>query len=669
LRSSLLYRLGLLLVAIVMVILPLVYLAIIALVVYGVYYHAINHTGVFTAVRGVRTVMMAFLVYVAPMIVGGIVVFFMFKPLFARPARRGQPLSLGPDAEPFLFAFVDRVCEAVGAPRPKQIDIDCDVNASASFRKGLLSFLGNDLVLTIGMPLAGGLTLQQFAGVLAHEFGHFSQAAGMRLTYLIRSISAWFTRVVYERDEWDETLVRWSHESDLRIGWIFYLARFFVWLTSKVLWVLMMIGHAVGGFLLREMELDADRHEARLAGSKAFEATVRQLMILTISSHRAQDDLGQFHREGRLPDDLPRLILANAEQLPQEVQAFVSKTIRESSTGWFDTHPCDKERIANARRENARGIFRVVQPAAILFRDFAKSSKKATRQYYRHLFGEGLKRQVVQPTEQLLKRQGEEVESFKALGRYFQAGFQAWRNLPLSAWQLAAPSDPKQTAQQLNRCRREMLKALPEYKDACQRYGKVSKSEKSQLEDCMAPFERTAAQRLFAALQLLHVPSLEKKLAQAPAWRQEIANLLPALKTLNEQVEATAKAARMLEALEQLLNQVIADRKNLDLFDRLSKQMREAEDRISQIRLALSAADYPFEHAKLRLSIGAFVLPDLPESDNPVAIYHALGNLVNAVYRLRARVVGRLCVIAEQVESALGLKPLAEPSGEEENNG
>ena len=28
----------------------------------------------------------------------------------------------------------------------------------------------------------------------------------MRLTYLIRSINGWFARVVYERDEWDETL-------------------------------------------------------------------------------------------------------------------------------------------------------------------------------------------------------------------------------------------------------------------------------------------------------------------------------------------------------------------------------------------------------------------------------------------------------------------------------
>lgn len=46
------------------------------------------------------------------------------------------------------------------------------------------------------------LDLQQFAGVLAHEFGHFAQSSGMRLSYLIRSINHWFARVVFEEDQW-----------------------------------------------------------------------------------------------------------------------------------------------------------------------------------------------------------------------------------------------------------------------------------------------------------------------------------------------------------------------------------------------------------------------------------------------------------------------------------
>src|SRR5262249_44618384 len=42
--SSASYRLGILLVAVVMVLLPLLYVALIGLTAYGVYYHAVNHT-------------------------------------------------------------------------------------------------------------------------------------------------------------------------------------------------------------------------------------------------------------------------------------------------------------------------------------------------------------------------------------------------------------------------------------------------------------------------------------------------------------------------------------------------------------------------------------------------------------------------------------------------
>ncbi len=96
--------------------------------------------------------------------------------------------------------FIDRLCDAVHAPRPRRIDVDCQVNASAGFRRGMLSMLlGRDPVLTIGLPFVAGMNARQFAGILAHEFGHFAQGGGIRLIYVIRPISFWFTRVVYER--------------------------------------------------------------------------------------------------------------------------------------------------------------------------------------------------------------------------------------------------------------------------------------------------------------------------------------------------------------------------------------------------------------------------------------------------------------------------------------
>ena len=64
-----------------------------------------------------------------------------------------------------------------------------------------LGVFKKDLVLTIGLPLVAGLSIREFGGVLAHEFGHFAQGGGMRLTALVRFVNGWFARVVYERDE------------------------------------------------------------------------------------------------------------------------------------------------------------------------------------------------------------------------------------------------------------------------------------------------------------------------------------------------------------------------------------------------------------------------------------------------------------------------------------
>src|SRR5258708_35082571 len=164
------------------------------------------------------------------------------------------------------------------------------------------------------------MSLRQFSGVLAHEFGHFSQGAGMRLTYVIRSISFWFVRVVYERDSWDEWLNEQARDSEGGYHLLVQLTRGSVWVTRRILWVLMWIGHLVSCFMLRQMEYDADRHEARFAGSDTFQQTARRLAELSVARRMALGDLGRFLDEGRLADDLPALILANVPQITPEIR-------------------------------------------------------------------------------------------------------------------------------------------------------------------------------------------------------------------------------------------------------------------------------------------------------------------------------------------------------------
>jgi Zn-dependent protease with chaperone function len=312
-RPRLSYRVGILLVALAMVVLPVIYLAFIGLVAFGVYYHAVNHTAMLSMGYGRASIFLV-VAYAAPLIAGPIAVLFMIKPLLARPIRHERSRSLTPQNEPLLFAFIGRICEEVGAPRPKRLDVDCSINAGASFRRGIFSMFGSDLVLTIGLPLAAGLSLREFAGVMAHELGHFAQGVGMRLSYMIRSTVDWFIRVVYQRDEWDEWLEETAQDVDFRIGWIFLVAHLFVLIGRGILWLLLHVGLLITGLMLRQMEYDADGYQARFAGSAAFADTMRKLHLLNSASQFALMQLSASLDHRKLVDNLPVLIAYHARQ-------------------------------------------------------------------------------------------------------------------------------------------------------------------------------------------------------------------------------------------------------------------------------------------------------------------------------------------------------------------
>ena len=105
---------------------------------------------------------------------------------------------------------------------------------------------------------------------------------------------------MYERDSWDDSLVNAAQEADhWAITLIVAISRLFVWMTRRVLWLLMLLGHGVSSFMLRQMEFDADRYEARVVGSDVFAETVERLGMLNVAASAAFSDLGAAWREKR----------------------------------------------------------------------------------------------------------------------------------------------------------------------------------------------------------------------------------------------------------------------------------------------------------------------------------------------------------------------------------
>lgn len=375
------YLLALATVAAVMALLPLVYLCLIGLAGLGVYWHAVHNTWIITSSAGgysPRVVVGKLILYAAPLVAGGIAVLFMLKPLIARRAVAARSFEVSPKREPFLYNVVQALCRAVGAPPPRRIWLCLDANAAAGLGRGVLGFLGRDVSLTLGIPLIAGMDIGPFLGVVSHELGHLSQGTAMRCSYVIRSVNAWFARVVYERDALDVMLRSAASESDIRIGVLFHLARLAVWLSRRILWVLMIFGHAVSCLLLRQMEYNADRYALGLVGSRCYVDAMVRGRLLALLTDQAYGAMGPA-RDGQRVEDFAAALAMAEQQLTPEVRRRIEEACNAQRTEAFDTHPAMRDRIQHAVQRLNAGVFAVQGPARRLFVDFDSTAREAIR--------------------------------------------------------------------------------------------------------------------------------------------------------------------------------------------------------------------------------------------------------------------------------------------------
>ena len=697
-RTSPLYVMGLLVTAVVMALLPLIYVGLIGLVGYGVYYHATNDVSLLSGRMNTRV---RFAAYAGPLVIGVVLLLFMVKPLFARAVRRDKRVSLVREHEAVLFGFVERLCEVIGAPAPRRIDVDCAVNASASLRRGLISLLGNDLVLTIGTPLVAGLTVRQFAGVLAHEFGHFSQGMGMRLSYVINRINFWFARVVYERDAWDERLVEAGRRAGGFLSVTISLAQLCVWLTRRVLWILMRVGQAVSCLMSRQMEYDADRFEVRVAGSEAFEQTVRRLHALSFASQVVHHDLWASWQEGRLADNFPLLVARKAEHCPPEVEKIIEEIIAKGRTGFLDTHPSDAARIARARAEGTEGVFRDEGPASALFRDFETMCKGATFSYYQELVGARLRPENLIPTATLISQRQTIERGRSACERYCGGPLFATRMVRLDPFSKLFQMPSAELMVQLKRASRAVSGSESVIRQVRERYGEltgaaseanrslavfkvhpkpysipaakvdaVKQAQAKAEEELRAILPRVekidaaVAHRILCALAMLGADGMAQRIERGEQWKPRYRLLLDAIAALNN-VSASVEELRGAQIqLVAMAEAISGEELNQSQTNQILRSMEDHQRLHLEIRDGLKESRYPYEHAEGEVSISRFAMSQLPSRNNLGATLSASGNAIDNLDALYLRAMGELAEIAEGVETALGIASKESDSAE-----
>jgi Zn-dependent protease with chaperone function len=205
--------------------------------------------------------------------------------------------------QPRLFAFLHRVADEAGAPRPNRVFLSHRVNAAVFYDLSILNLLiPSKKNLEIGLGLANVLTLGEMKAVLAHEFGHFAQrsmAIG-RWVYTAQQIASY---IVHKRGRLDSAL-RWISVQDPRLAWIGWIMRLIVWSLRSLLdtafsWVVL-----AERALSREMELQADLIAVSLSGSDSLIHALHRLGAADDALEAALDAMGSEHGHGRLVTDV-----------------------------------------------------------------------------------------------------------------------------------------------------------------------------------------------------------------------------------------------------------------------------------------------------------------------------------------------------------------------------
>ncbi len=699
------YRVGIVLATVGMLFLPALYIFFVVGVFLATAWHLWEHIHWLV---GHQARWWGALAYVCIGGVGIVQGLFLFKPLWAvtRPDPRDRRVS--PEEESHLFDFVRDLCRITDAPVPLRIYLNSEVNAFARYAPGVINLLRGRVELVFGLSLVDGLTVQQFAAMVTHELAHFGQGMAIRLIYIVRGVERWFEQAVHGRDAWDEWLERGSRRLDLGVGFFCHIARGYLWLTRQALKPFMAIGRLLSCYLLRQMELDADRYAVRLAGVEAFESLLVQTRILEAARGLARKTLSLSWREGRLGDDFPALVKAHTRIFIAEVRDKIHKEMWAERSGPLHTHPSFGERVAAARKLEAPGLCRLPAEAPSLFCDFPARCREVTLRLYASDLQEEFYADRLVSTSDIMQGQSQMQAGEAALESYFFSLLSSRRPLRLAAsgtpalpaYEIAdlpearralhearariAAALPEGTRNyhQLLRCEQRLLQALQagallsarfhiEPEDFHLETATVSASvaavalclrEQNDLADRLEPLEAAFSDRLVTALAALPALVASQGLRDGPEFLDEANGLLPTLAGLLPALTEASALRKDFSEMVILVENLDGNEKGHELGREIAEKSVLLRASLLRLRRQLGATAHPFpKAAKPGATLADYVLDALPEADDYERVFDAADKALARLEALYLRIMGQLALIAGSVEGALGLGPLHLP--------
>jgi len=390
------------------------------------------------------------------------------------------------------------------------------------------------------------------------------------------------------------------------------------------------------------------------------------------------------------------------KQLPKEVYSVVDKMIADSKASLFDTHPADKDRIESARAEQAPGVFFSDLPATVLFGQFDLTAKYVTEDFYRGIFGPHFQASAMHETEALLARSEGEQSKSAARDRFFAGAYSPLRPLRLPTSYDTGGRSANQWKDELVAARNTMEQLAPACREAAMQFDnadtklihslqarsvlscgirlqidelKTSFGSEDQakqgrqhatitlgrLNNQLEPFEDAAGRRLRAALQLLENPSVAARIPNAAEMLREGKQLLPLANQIANTHSGLLELRNTNGELAALLSHIDGNQRNEALIRDIIEHCNRIAKQLTDFKNQFSAVDYPFDHADGQMTVGQFLLRYVPPQDEIGEVFDAARGAGQKLMELNAKIISRLCAMAEAVEGVFKLAPLTQP--------
>lgn len=249
-------------------------------------------------------------------------------------------LIINPTKEPDLMMFLTRLCSKLETSMPDYILLHAEPTFYVTQSK-IITFDGNanGRILAIGLPLLGGLTVNELRSVLSHEFAHFTgevtKYSSTVLPVYTGTSTAWISM--------EEGVASQSRMHDSVL--IHYATIIPMMLPKYMLIAYLYLFHLLNMRISRTRECRADAIAVNTCGSQCFEKALLKVYAICglYADDNSDDIIRQTANEQRIENHFRAFRLA----LPQ-LSARASDLAKQAYAqiqGKHDSHPSLKNRV------------------------------------------------------------------------------------------------------------------------------------------------------------------------------------------------------------------------------------------------------------------------------------------------------------------------------------